>query len=99
MTKLIRVVRMTFQEDKVSQFLSNFDQNKKHIRNFEGCEHLTLSRDAQAHNIFYTYSIWESEDHLNAYRKSDLFKGVWANTKILFADKPQAFSMYKQETV
>lgn len=99
MSKLIRVVQMTFQEDKIDQFLQNFNKNKNRIRGFEGCEHLTLSRDAHQSQIFYTYSIWTSEDHLNTYRKSDLFKGIWANTKILFAEKPQAFSMYKQESL
>ncbi len=96
---LVRIVRMTFQENQVATFLANFDRNKKKIRAFEGCYHLELWRDAHQENIFCTYSHWESEEHLNAYRDSDLFKEVWANTKILFAEKPQAFSVFKQEEV
>ena len=88
-----RIVKMSFQEDKVDQFLANFDKNKALIRGFSGCHQLKLLRDKTSPNVFFTYSIWESEEHLEAYRNSDLFKGVWANTKILFNDKPAAWSV------
>jgi len=39
---LIRIVRMTFQEEKVAAFLENFESNKKKIRSFPGCRHLEL---------------------------------------------------------
>jgi len=96
---LIRMVRMTFQEDKVSLFLENFHQNKHLIRHFEGCKHLELLQDLNAPHIFMTYSYWDSEEHLNNYRDSELFKGVWAFTKALFADKAQAFSVNRVEIV
>lgn len=96
---LVRIVRMTFQEDKVQAFLDNFEKIKNKIRNFDGCEHLELWRDANDPNIFVTYSHWQSEEHLNAYRHSELFKGVWAYTKPLFAAKTAAFSVHKVEKV
>lgn len=96
---LIRIVRMTFQEDKVEAFLENFEKIKNKIRGFDGCEHLELWRDANDPNIFVTYSHWQSEEHLNAYRHSELFKGVWAYTKPLFAAKTSAFSVHKIEKV
>ena len=88
-----RIVKMTFREDCVAEFKANFDQNKELIRNFEGCQHLKLLRDKNNPNIFFTYSIWESEDHLENYRHSELFAGVWAKTKVLFDDKPEAWSV------
>ncbi|HAH36896.1 MAG TPA: antibiotic biosynthesis monooxygenase [Algoriphagus sp.] len=96
---LIRVVRMTFQEDKVEAFLENFESHKKSIRNFPGCRHLELWRDENKKNIFMTYSHWESESALNQYRDSELFKSVWAFTKSLFSDKPVAFSSKKLQEV
>ena len=96
---LIRIVRMTFQEDKVEAFLENFEKIKNKIRGFDGCEHLELWRDANDPNIFVTYSHWQSEEHLNAYRHSELFKGVWTYTKPLFAAKTSAFSVHKIEKV
>lgn len=92
---LTRVVRMTFQEDKVAAFLENFNQNKEKIRNFPGCRHLELWQDENFKNIFMTYSFWDSEEALNQYRDSELFKSVWSYTKTLFADKPTAFSAKK----
>ncbi|MDN4166529.1 antibiotic biosynthesis monooxygenase family protein [Cytophagales bacterium LB-30] len=89
---IVRIVRMTFQEDKVKDFLQLFNETKERIRHFEGCQHLTLLQDAHKPHIFSTYSHWESEQDLNKYRDSALFGEVWPATKALFADKPLAFS-------
>ncbi|WP_297335758.1 antibiotic biosynthesis monooxygenase family protein [Algoriphagus sp.] len=96
---LIRIVRMTFQPDRVTEFLENFEKNKAKIRSFPGCSHLELWQDENQENIFLTYSHWESESTLNQYRDSELFKTVWAFTKPLFAEKPQAFSSKKLQEV
>lgn len=92
---LIRVVRMTFKDECVSDFLQVFEESQSKIRSFEGCQHLELLKDYHADNIFSTYSIWEDDLTLNTYRHSDLFKDVWAKTKVLFKDKPLAFSSKK----
>lgn len=92
---LIRTVRMTFQEDKVEEFLETFNQHKEKIRHFKGCNHLELLKDYNEPNIFSTYSIWDDDEALNNYRYSDLFKEVWAATKVLFKEKPIAFSSSK----
>jgi len=88
-----RIVKLTFREDEVETFLKNFEENKLSIRDFDGCHHLELWRDKHQPNIFFTYSFWENEDKLNTYRHSELFKNVWSKTKILFSDKPQAWSI------
>ncbi len=92
---MVRVVRMTFQENKVNAFLENFEANKEKIRHFPGCHYLELWRDKKFKNIFMTYSHWDSEEALNQYRDSELFKSVWSFTKTLFSDKPKAFSVEK----
>ncbi len=91
----VRIVKMGFQEDKISEFLENFHQNKSKIRGFEGCEFLELYRDKHNTNRFFTYSYWKDEEALENYRNSELFKNVWANTKILFNEKPEAWSVDK----
>ncbi|AFK03267.1 Antibiotic biosynthesis monooxygenase [Emticicia oligotrophica DSM 17448] len=90
---LIRYVRMTFQEDKTEEFQEIFNSSKDKIRAMAGCSHLELLRDINQPNIFMTHSHWESEKALNNYRDSELFRSTWAKTKILFADKPLAFSV------
>ncbi|TAH22205.1 MAG: antibiotic biosynthesis monooxygenase [Cytophagales bacterium] len=89
---LIRIVRMTFQDEKVADFLRIFESSKDKIRHFEGCSHLELLRDLDYPHVFSTYSHWENEQALEKYRQSELFRNTWAATKILFADKPLAFS-------
>lgn len=96
---LVRIVRMTFQEDKLSTFHAIFDRSKQHIRAFPGNCHLELLRDPANPAIRMTYSLWTSADDLEAYRRSELFRTTWAATKLLFADKPVAFSAEKLEEV
>lgn len=94
---LTRIVRMTFREESVADFLENFQRHKEQIRNFPGCRHLELWQDENFKNIFMTYSFWDSEEALEQYRDSELFKSVWSYTKTLFSDKPIAFSVKKIE--
>jgi quinol monooxygenase YgiN len=60
---------------------------------------LELWQDHNQKNIFVTYSHWESEEALNQYRDSQLFKSVWSFTKTLFSEKPQAWSTKKIQEV
>lgn len=94
-----RIVKMSFEPSKIEAFLENFDKNKKHIRNFDGCRLLKLYRDKNNNSIFFTYSYWETEAHLEVYRNSKLFKTVWASTKIMFNDKPEAWSVATVESL
>jgi len=90
---------MSFDPLKIAEFLANFEANKKKIRGFQGCNFLELYRDQNNTNIFFTYSYWDSENDLNNYRHSELFKSVWAKTKPLFNDKPEAWSVNKLESL
>lgn len=84
---------MTFNPAQVPDFLALFEKNKKLIASFEGCTHLELLNDINQPNIFFTYSIWKDEKYLEKYRSSDLFNTVWSQTKVLFAAKPEAWSV------
>ena len=96
---LVRIVRMTFQEGKLSEFQAIFDNSKQHIRAFPGNCHLELLRDPGQPNVRMTYSLWSSAEALEAYRQSELFKTTWAATKALFAERAIAFSGEKLEEV
>ena len=96
---LVRIVKLTFQEDKIADFLNNFNEIKHQIRRFEGNEFLELYQDKQDTRIFFTYSYWKDENALEKYRKSALFNEVWSYTKTLFADKPEAWSVDKLDTL
>lgn len=93
---LIRIVRMDFDPEKVSDFLSLFETVKEKIASFPGCNHLELCKDASLDHVYYTFSKWDSEDDLNKYRHSELFEDTWAKTKVLFGGKPLAYSLDPQ---
>ncbi|HTN47687.1 MAG TPA: antibiotic biosynthesis monooxygenase family protein [Flavipsychrobacter sp.] len=93
---ILRIVKMHFREEEIPNFLQLFEERRSLIRSFEGCEHLELWQDEQDKHIFFTYSHWQSETHLNHYRFSALFKDTWAQTKLFFADKPQAWSVNRK---
>ncbi len=88
-----RFVKLTFVPEKVESFLALFAETRNQIRHFPGCHHLELLQDRQQPHVFFTYSIWESEQALEDYRHSDLFRNTWQKTKQLFGDKPQAWSL------
>jgi len=96
---LIRIVRLTFREEKIDEFLEIFHRNKNKIRNFPGCHHLELWKDYQSENILLTYSLWENQSSLQEYRNSQLFEEVWIKTKSLFKENPVAFSSRQIEKV
>lgn len=86
---------MHFTEAGVEEFLEIFNKNKIAIRNFSGCTHLELLRDADDPNVFTTLSHWNTEHDLEAYRKSEVFGSVWGRVKTLFSERTQAFSLTK----
>lgn len=90
---LTRLVKMNFHEEKISEFLEIFNINKNFIASFEGCHSVELQRDLNTPTIFFTISKWRSEEDLENYRKSELFKRVWAKTKILFQEKAEAWTL------
>lgn len=96
---IVRIVKMTFRREEVVNFQNLFNERKEKIRHFEGCQHLELWQHAHDKNIFFTYSVWDSEQHLDHYRFSELFKDTWTKTKALFDSKPEAWSVNQKVVV
>src|SRR5688500_8654676 len=92
---VIRIVRMHFTEAGVDEFLSIFNKHKHAIRNFPGCSHLELLKDADNNFVYTTLSHWNDEHSLENYRNSELFASVWGTVKTLFSERTQAFSLLK----
>jgi autoinducer 2-degrading protein len=90
---IVRLVKLTFQSSRVSEFLPLFESVKGKIQQFEGCSQLQLLRDVNNENIFFTYSVWESGEALELYRISPLFRDTWEKTKALFSAPAEAWSL------
>lgn len=89
---LIRLVRMTFQRESLAEFHSLFDESAELIRAFPGCNHLELWQDAHDPTVLTTYSLWDSEHALTAYRESPLFLDTWEKARSFFSAPPVAAS-------
>lgn len=88
-----RIVKMDFQVEHIPAFLDSFEKVKAQIRAFSGCELLELYQDRNNPNLFFTYSRWQTEAHLEQYRNSALFQKVWGQTKPLFRSPAEAWSV------
>jgi hypothetical protein len=89
-----RIVKLTFRPDAVEEFLHEvFEPSKARIRAFPGCQRMELLRQTSQPNVLFTLSQWDSEEALEQYRHSELFQNTWANTKALFAERAEAWSV------
>lgn len=89
---------MQFRKDEIVKFLEMFENVKEQIRNFDGCLGLSLLEDVSNPATLFTYSYWNSEEHLNQYRASELFKKTWEQTKSKFSDKPSAWTLSERSS-
>jgi heme-degrading monooxygenase HmoA len=90
---MIRIVKLTFKEDKINDFLQFFDTVKHIVNNFPGCEGMQLLQDIHQPTIVMTYSHWQKEDDLEKYRISPEFQHIWGTIKPWFSEKAQAWSV------
>ena len=90
---LIRIVKLTFAPEQTEAFIAAFNERKHLIGTFPGCKGVELLRDINNPNIFFTYSKWDTHEHLEAYRISELFTSTWAVVKPWFTGKPEAWSV------
>jgi heme-degrading monooxygenase HmoA len=89
---LVRVVQLTFKSEELDGFFEAFEVHKHKIASFEGCRGMQLLQEIDNPCVVMTYSHWEDEGALNAYRSSELFSNLWANIKPKFSKKPEAWS-------
>ena len=81
-------------------FLDIFEKAKMQIRLQEGCQGLELLRSARDGSIsVWTISLWNSNEDLDRYRSSDLFKNTWTAVKPLFSGKARAWTLTTIEEV
>ena len=89
---IVRVVRLRLRPSKVQDFENVFKENQRAIEAQPGCHGVELLRDAENEYVRGTLSRWESQDHLDAYRRSVLFGQVWPLTKTFFEAPAEVWS-------
>jgi quinol monooxygenase YgiN len=93
---ITRIVKLTFQETYITDFLNEFEQVKQKVVNFPGCHEMTLLQHHKEPMVFFTYSIWEDEASLERYRTSETFITLWSSIKPMFSCKAEAWSLNLQ---
>jgi heme-degrading monooxygenase HmoA len=89
---MIRIVKLHFKKEKLSDFIAHFEMVKKKINAFPGCKGMKLLQDKKSENIVFTYSEWETEQDLENYRQSALFQSIWPVIKAWFDQRAEAWS-------
>ncbi|MHC5202278.1 putative quinol monooxygenase [Myroides sp. LJL119] len=95
----VRIVKLTFKQDKVEDFITYFNEIKSVVRQQPGCSFLELYQDKDRNNVFFTYSYWDTQVSLDAYRDSQTFSQIWPYVKQMFSEKAQAWSVDKLVTL
>ncbi len=90
---ITRIVMLNFQPDRVDEFLEIFNQNKQVLAKSDGCIRLEIFKSTGDADTYVTISNWQSEEHLEMYRQSELFKEIWSKVKPLFNNKAQAWTL------
>ncbi|CAI8393855.1 MAG: Uncharacterised protein [Flavobacteriales bacterium UBA4585] len=95
---IVRIVQLpiTPGSENGQKFEALFQEYKTAILGTVGCERIQL---LAADTCYFTYSWWDSETDLNAYRDSATFGVVWPKTKALFSGKPLAWTCNSLENM
>ena len=83
---------MVFIEEKSAKFREHSKTIVNKISKSKGCHKVEILQDINDRNIFFSYSHWSSEEDLNNYRNSEMFKNIWGELRKMFAKKTQAWS-------
>jgi quinol monooxygenase YgiN len=92
---IIRIVKLTMHDEHVNTFKMYFSTVCETIRTQEGCTLLQAWQDIHQPTIFFTYSLWDSENDLHAYRDSAFFLQFWKTVKPWFGAKAEVWSFNK----
>jgi len=89
---LVRIVKLTFKPEEIESFYNEFELHKHKISSFKGCKGMQLLKEIDNPCVVMTYSQWDHNKALNAYRNSSLFSSLWTKIKPKFSAKPEAWS-------
>lgn len=89
---ITRIVKLQIQKEFIAEFQKTFSENHKNISSFPGCKEVKLVCDMNSPSTHFTISTWDSEQAIENYRNSELFKKIWSTVKPWFLEKAEAWS-------
>lgn len=89
---IVRIVKLNFKQAFLPQAQEILEVHGPKVRAREGCTHLQILQDKHDPRTYFTISHWTSEEALNAYRNSEVFREFWPSIKVGFETPAQAWS-------
>ncbi len=90
---ITRIVKMNVNVLDVKKFKDLVQAYQNKILAAQGCKQVNIMCDKKIKTKFFSYSIWESEQDLENYRNSEMFKKTWNEVKQLFSSPAQAWTV------
>jgi len=90
---ITRIVKMQILESKIDNYQEIVKPYVANIISFPGCKGVRVLKDKNSKTIIFTYSLWESEQDLEKYRKSEMFREIWYKVKQLFSVPAEAWTV------
>lgn len=87
---IIRKVDLEIDPSKLDEFEEIFTSRNPSLNKVKGCHRVELIKHPELEFAYSTLSMWDSEDDLNNYRKSEYFGETWMKLKPLFTAKAKA---------
>lgn len=89
---MIRIVKLSLHAENGPAFESFFAETKPFITSMPGCKSVRLLKGDDA-GLYFTYSEWEHQEALDAYRNHPEFLVIWRKTKSWFQIPAEAWSV------
>jgi quinol monooxygenase YgiN len=89
---IIRIVELSIEPGRLDDAKQLLKEVAPKVRAMKGCSFLEILNDIHDTSHFTTYSYWDSEADLNAYRDSETFMKFWRAIKPHFKAKARAWS-------
>lgn len=90
---IYRIVKLDFTTESLNKVRPLFESIAPKVRGASGCKHLEILFDRKSRGKVITYSYWEREEDLEAYRQSELFRSFWDSIKPHFSKPAEAWSL------
>lgn len=92
---ITRIVKMSILESEIERYQEIVKPYKSKILSSPGCKDVQIFKDINNKSIVFSYSVWETEQDLENYRKSEMFRKVWNEVKTLFSNPAEAWTIVK----
>ena len=90
---ITRIVKFNVKKSSIDSFGNLLKEIRSEVLAFKGCKYFDLLNDKNNKNIFFSYSIWESEYYHDQYVNSGFFKTIWEQVVMFLESDAQVHTV------